>query len=160
MKLRISKAKTRQMTIIRNMMSLYLHDLSPFFSIELDDSGCYEYPYLDRYWTEMGRFPYLILVNERICGFVLVRKKPKAGIDYEIEEFFVLKRYRKKGIGESVARKLFRKYSGRWEVQCLRKNTPAISFWKSVIYKMVKENYSETINKKQTISIMLRFSSA
>ena len=60
--------------------------------------------------NEEGRFPYLIRVDGKIAGFALIcphcnyRKEDDARC---IGEFFVMLKYRRKGIGLKVATQLF-----------------------------------------------------
>ena len=53
-------------------MELYLYDFSEFDGADVDAQARYGYPYLDRYWEEAGRSPFLIRVDGVLAGFVLV----------------------------------------------------------------------------------------
>ena len=64
------------------------------------------YPYLPLYWTEAGRFPYLIREQGRTAGFALVRQLPDSGA-FEMAEFCVLPDFRARGLGAQAARALF-----------------------------------------------------
>ena len=55
------------------------------------------YPYLPLYWTEAGRFPYLIREQGRTAGFALVRQLPDSGA-FEMAEFCVLPGFRARGL--------------------------------------------------------------
>ena len=68
-------------------------------------------------------------------GFVLLNTPPFApkGYDYYINDFFILKKYRSKGIGAAAAKALFRGYFGRYAMVQLLKNDTAINFWKKVL---------------------------
>jgi predicted acetyltransferase len=50
-----------------------------------------------------------------------------------IEEFFVMRKYRHKGVGEYVAHHLFDRFPGVWEVSEMVQNVPAQAFWRKVI---------------------------
>ncbi|WP_248061006.1 GNAT family N-acetyltransferase [Paenibacillus silvae] len=57
-----------------------------------------DYKYLDHYWTEDGRYPFLIKVDDKLVGFALVRDIGKNESDqtvYWMAEFFVMKKYRR-----------------------------------------------------------------
>ena len=61
------------------MLQLYLHDFSEHAAIgspygDVDEAGCFAYPYLDLYWSEPGRLPFLIRTGGHIAGFVLVNQ--------------------------------------------------------------------------------------
>lgn len=96
--------------------------------------GRYGYRYLDHYWRQRGRFPYLIEVNGNWAGFALVNKpSPLPGPDWAMAEFFVLARYRRRHVGEQAARWLFDKHRGTWHVAELAENRDAQAFWRRVI---------------------------
>jgi predicted acetyltransferase len=51
----------------------------------------------------------------------------------EISEFFVLRKYRRRGVGTYVARRFFSRFPGRWEVAQLAWNVGARRFWRRLI---------------------------
>ncbi|MBE7517801.1 MAG: GNAT family N-acetyltransferase [Thermoflexaceae bacterium] len=115
---------------LENLMQLYLHDFSEFDSSDVDEAGRYRYRYLPLYWSEPGRWPFLVRADGNIAGFALVRH---ADGRYQMAEFFVLRRYRRRGVGEEAARQVFARFPGPWLVEELAANTTAIKFWRSVI---------------------------
>lgn len=50
-----------------------------------------------------------------------------------LDQLFVLRKYRRRGIGARVARMLFDRYPGRWEVATVPGNQAALAFWPRVI---------------------------
>jgi hypothetical protein len=71
MQVNISAAAYPEKSILRNLLQYYLYEFSLSPEIEPDDKGQFQYPYLDRYWIEPERFPYLVRVNgggSRICS--------------------------------------------------------------------------------------------
>ena len=121
------------------MIELYRHDFSEFDGCDLNELGKYGYRYLDHYWTEEDRHPFILYVDGKVAGFVLVNTIGNTReSDYFIGEFCVLRKYRGKGIGKKVAFAIFDRFPGVWEVATHIKNTPAIAFWQKVI-----EDYSE-----------------
>jgi len=52
-------------------------------------------------------------------------------------------KYRRKGIGTYVAREVFDKHKGQWEVLQLPNNVRAQKFWKSVISDYMDGVYKE-----------------
>jgi predicted acetyltransferase len=62
------------------------------------------------YWKESNKYPYLIWVNKKLAGFVLVQKGSPIDDNpeiWDITEFFLMRKFRQKGIGELVAREIF-----------------------------------------------------
>lgn len=129
---------------LRNVMALYLYEFSQYGGEDVDEDGRFPYRYFDLYWTEAGRFPYLIQVNDQIAGLVLVRTLDD-GDDplFHLAEFFVMAKYRRQGVGREAAFRLFDRYQGRWEVQQEAANLPAQTFWRAIIGAYTDGRYHE-----------------
>ncbi|OPA73855.1 GNAT family N-acetyltransferase [Paenibacillus selenitireducens] len=143
----IQQVEYEQKSILRNLLELYQYDSSEFDpEDDLNANGLYEYKYLDHYWTEDGRFPFFIKVDEKLAGFALVRD---VGTDefnqtvYSMAEFFVMKKYRNLKVGQLVAHELFNKFPGLWKVGQIETNIPAQAFWRKTIARYTNGNYSE-----------------
>ena len=48
-------------------------------------------------------------------------------------QFFVMRGYRREGVGRTAATILFDRHPGPWEVRVIEENLPAEAFWRSVI---------------------------
>ena len=70
-----------------------------------------------------------------MVGFVLLNTPPYApkGYDYYINDFFILRKFRGKGIGKLAANELFQAYSGKFAMVQLAQNSTAVNFWKKVL---------------------------
>ena len=151
--LEIATVDKRQ--LLENLLQLYAYDFSEFTNDEIGELGNYDFGRLLRYyWNGQSPDPYVIKVEGNIAGFVMVKKKEFNGIDYEsIAEFFILKKYRKSGIGKEVAQMVFRKFSGNWYVDVIQSNHPACSFWEKVIDDFCEGKYTKSKDKghKKTI---------
>jgi predicted acetyltransferase len=122
--------------VIENLLQLCLHDYSGFSGTETEEwpigaDGRFAYPWLDSYWQEAGRIPLLFHTNNKIVGFALLNQwsalqKP---VDHAIAEFFVLRKYRRTGMGSHAIRLITSHYSGQWEVPVDKRNEAALSFW-------------------------------
>ncbi|CAM3432818.1 GNAT family N-acetyltransferase [Brevibacillus invocatus] len=131
----IKKATVDEKETLSNLLQFYIYDFSEFMDLHIEDNGRYgEYP-LNEYWTEDARFPYLIWVKGKIAGFVLVRLINTGEEDayFSIAEFFIMKRYRRTGLGKQVAKELFQMHKGHWEVYQIDNNKPAQHFWTNTI---------------------------
>ncbi|MFD2630419.1 GNAT family N-acetyltransferase [Oceanobacillus kapialis] len=69
---------------------------------------------------------------------LLVRLADKTNV---ISDFFIMRKFRRQGIGKQVAHRLFEKHKGVWEVKQTNENTPAYAFWKKVISEVAKESF-------------------
>ena len=145
MEISIEKAALSEKSVLRNLMELCQHDYSEFNRQDLDQHGLYGYTYLDNYWTERGRYPYLIKVSGKLAGFALVRVLSGEGepLVYSMAEFFILRKYRRKGIGEQVATQVFDMFPGEWRVSQQAANFPAQAFWRKVISRYTRGNFVE-----------------
>ncbi len=148
----VTPATTFDRPILRNLMELYLYDFSEFDGAEIGPFGLYEYPYLDHYWTEPNRFPFLIRVDGQLAGFVLVTRynyfteeynAPDGSSPWVIAEFFVMRKYRQQGVGEEAACRTFERFSGNWQVGQIASNTNASAFWRKVIARYTGGQYQE-----------------
>lgn len=146
MTVQIKEAPIEQKPILQRLMQLYLHDFSEIDLCDVNNDGIFEYKYLDLYWTESGRLPFLVYVEEKIAGFVLISKHSYVSDDktaHVVSEFFIMRKYRRRGIGTHVAQKIFKMFPGKWEVQQIENNKIAQSFWKKVIDDYTQGNYKE-----------------
>lgn len=143
--LELVPAGPSQRNTIANLMQLYLHDLSGFEHEDVDDQGRYAYDYLDNYWKEAERHPFLFVVSGKIAGFALVREVAQAA--FEMAEFFVMRKYRRRGLGTNAARKLFERFPGTWRIAAADENEPAISFWRGIVDEYTRGSFTEERSK-------------
>jgi predicted acetyltransferase len=145
MDIKLEKAAIEQKSVLRNLLELYNYDFTEFEPDDVDENGLYGYKYLDHYWIEKGRNPFFIRVDGKLAGFVLVRE---VGISlgnrvYSMAEFFVMKKYRKTGVGRKAANMVFDTLRGEWKVSEIENNIPAQCFWRKVISEYTKGSFEE-----------------
>lgn len=122
--------------VLANLLELYAHDFSEFHEIELGVDGRFGYKDLPLYWRDSSRHPFLVTVDAKLAGLVFVKKGSEFSGDetvWDMAEFFVVRRYRRRGIGTYVAHQLWRQVPGRWEVRVLESNHSARLFWAHAI---------------------------
>ncbi|MEO7486108.1 MAG: GNAT family N-acetyltransferase [Ferruginibacter sp.] len=148
------KATPEHKEAIKNLMQFYMYDFSRFIPLDVEDDGLFA-PYLhfDSYWQEEGsRFAYIIIKDEKYAGFVLVRHiEAKAHNYFSVAEFFVMKKYRREGIGTAVAKQLFNLHKGLWEVYQKESNKPAQIFWYKVIDEYTNAKFTERFEDGKSI---------
>jgi predicted acetyltransferase len=128
------------------MMELYQYDFSEFEGTDLDQHGCFGYTYLDHYWVEEGRHSFIVCVDGKLAGFVLVNQYTHIpGNEHSVAEFFILRKYRQRGIGKGVAFHIFDLFSGKWEVGQTESNTVAQQFWRNVVGEYTAGQFAETV---------------
>ncbi|WMT39733.1 GNAT family N-acetyltransferase [Paenibacillus sp. D2_2] len=148
------QASKKYEDIIRNLMQFYIYDFSEFVKCDVEDDGLFrEYPYLEDYWKEVNhRFPYVIKQEDKYIGFVFVRFiESEERNYYSIAEFFIMKKYRKEGIGKAVAKQIFDFHKGQWEVYQLESNKPAQVFWNKVINEYTQGEFKDRIENNRKI---------
>lgn len=116
--------------MIDNLIQLYAHDFSEFQEIELNESGRFEYTPLPLYWTERERHPFLIKLDGKLAGFVLVKRETAV---WDMAEFFVVRGCRRHGIGTIAAQAAWKQFPGPWEVRVMEANQTALAFWERAI---------------------------
>jgi predicted acetyltransferase len=123
-------------SVLRQLLELYAYDFSEYDDADVNEHGLYGYKYLDHYWTEPDRHPFFIVVDGHLAGLVLVYsaryvvQEPGAK---SIAEFFVMRKYRRKGVGRAAATQAFAMFPGQWEVLQYGGNAPSYRFWEKVI---------------------------
>ena len=118
--------------VLANLLQLYIYDFSELVDVDMGDDGRFVYPQLPLYWNDPGRYPFLVRVDGRLAGFVLVKTRLESGIR-DIAEFFVMRRYRRRGVGRRIAHEVWSRFRGGWEVRVRETNLPARQFWASPI---------------------------
>jgi predicted acetyltransferase len=132
----VLKAAPEHAPILANLLELYAHDFSEFHDVELGADGRFGYKYLPLYWSDPGRYPFLVRMDGKLAGFVLVRRGSAISGNesvWDMAEFFVLRGYRRRGIGTAVAHEVWRRFPGFWEVRAMPSNRAGHDFWKRAI---------------------------
>jgi predicted acetyltransferase len=124
----ITPATDEQKSLIANLIQLYLYDMTESMPFPVGADGRFEYDFLERFW----RFPYLIHSGDEIAGFALVIDEcPLTGRKpcWFMAEFFVLKAYRRRGVGQAAVVGILQSHPGEWQIGVPRANSPAQAFW-------------------------------
>jgi predicted acetyltransferase len=147
--------------LLRRLMELYQYDYSEYTGEDIGDNGEFGYNYLDHYWVEEGRYPFIIKAGGKLAGFVLVRvlARREGQTVYSMAEFFVMRKYRRQGVGQAVACQIFDRFPGWWQVEQSAANVPAQAFWRRVIGDYTGGRYEEIVPGGQ-LGPVQRFNSA
>lgn len=174
MKVEVQLCSKEDKYIINNIYPLYLHDLSEVWERKTNRYGVFEENetrtlgeqnlIFDVWWEHPGvLFPYLIKVDDLPAGLAFVATAPYMPcpdfIDYYLNEFFLLRYYRGKGIGEQVVRQLIDKMPGHWEVHTnpTERNERAIQFWRRTLNACVNGEITEEVKTGHENEEMLVF---
>ncbi|MBD8499015.1 GNAT family N-acetyltransferase [Paenibacillus arenosi] len=133
----IVEVQEEEKSILRQLLELYEYDFSEFNDRDVNKFGLYGYTYFDHYWTDDDRDAYFIKVNGNLAGFIMINEHcylyPNETAK-SLAEFFVMRKYRKSGVGIEAAMHIFDKYTGNWEVLQHGENDASKLFWEKVIH--------------------------
>ena len=123
--------------MLENLMELYLYDFSEIGGQDLHvgPDGRFSYS-LDEYFGGTDRHPFVIRVGEHLAGFALIKRGSETENDstsMDVAEFFVMRGYRRHGVGRAAAETLWDRFRGRWLVRVLLTNPRALSFWEGAV---------------------------
>jgi len=135
--------------LLGNLLELYIHDLSAIFvDVQLGPDGRFGYPSLPSYLSgSSDRFAFLIRCEQLVAGFALVTRGSPVAKDpsvLDIAEYFVLRRFRRCGVGRAAAGLLWDRLPGAWTVRAADVNPDAVAFWRRVVATYTNNSASES----------------
>ena len=119
-----------------NLLEKYLYEFSQWDKTDVGSDGLYCYEWLDCYFTEPNRYPYLLQDDGKLVGFILVNDYPEVPgekTDFCISEFFIMHKYRRCGYGRAAVFDVLNRHHGRWQLKYHPHNLPSGFFWRTVI---------------------------
>jgi predicted acetyltransferase len=135
----VDPASREEAPILANLLELYAHDFSEIMDLELGADGRFGYTQLPLYWTDADRHPFLIRVDHQLAGLALVSRGSRVSGDkniWDMAEFFVVRGYRRRGVGITAARAVWEELRGKWEVRVMDGNEKAKAFWARAIREL------------------------
>lgn len=136
-------ARPEDFEAIGHMLELYQYELSDIWDQELDAHGLFGYD-TSKHRLAQQCFAHVLLVDAHYAGFALVAPAMVTQQDgFWMEQFFVLRRYRKAGHGLALARHVFERHPGAWEVGQMPGNTAARQFWRRVVGQVSRGRFIE-----------------
>lgn len=143
----VTPVPLEQKNLVVNLMQFYLYDFTEFVAVERDPDGRFCYPYLNHYWQEPDRHPFLITVDGEHAGFALVREvlNPETNEHaFDMAEFFVMKMFRRQNIGNEAVQTLCSTLQGTWLIRVMGNNHRAYHFWQSALQRYDTTHTSES----------------
>lgn len=148
-KITLVPATKKEYPILQNMGRFYVYDMTEYMGEEkgweIPADGLYECTDFKKYWEAEGSFPFLIKRGKEIVGFVIVDKKGSdEKVDFNMAQFFILRKFQGRGVGQKIAHDCFDQFQGTWEVMVMPKNEGAYQFWKKVIGSYTHNQFEPT----------------
>lgn len=125
--------------VIAALLDDYLLELADHREVPVGATEAINYPYLDVYFCESGRHPFLIRHAGQVVGFALIRAPESTGRVWEVAEFYVAPGSRRVGVGRDAIAFVWGRFAGDWELQVHGRNSGAIRFWASCIEASAEE---------------------
>lgn len=132
---------------LEHLVQLYCYDWSELLTdFHAGEDGRFPGIALAPYWNEEGRHALVLRVDAKLAGFALVggvsRLSGTRGV-FDMAEFFVMRGFRRRGVGLAAAFAAFDRFKGPWEVRQRDENAAATSFWRRAIGAYTGGNYRE-----------------
>lgn len=127
-----------QLSLIANLYQYYAYESSDWEQEDVEADGRFyiHQPHLERYWSEPDWSAQLILADGFIAGFLLIERCELPGIDAaEFADLFILRRYRRHGIGRALVAQLMGDGSP-WVVRFYRQDAQACAFWQALLAQL------------------------
>lgn len=143
--------------ILENLFPFYIYDMSEYMEWSPNEEGKFTFnpSNFDAYWQADDHIPYFIYVGAELAGFALVRRYPSDISSYDIEQFFVLRKFKGKGVGKQALTLIINSLPGKWQIRVLIENTGALNFWQSAVSDIVGDAY--TLSKDVDVDLLMHF---
>ena len=145
---------------IKNIHQYYLHDLSEYNnSLQLNSTGLFDNSFVDSYYCEDNQIPLKITLENNIIGFIFCSISPGPKVEYIIQDAFILRGYRNRGLCKLALKQLFNLYPGKYGLVILMKNEPAKLFWKHCLEHLGISYTSDEVFVDENLCLRLIFDS-
>lgn len=142
--LAISKIDSESDALLRNLFEFYCHDMSEWFEVDIGADGRYAHD-TTAVWADRHQV-YLAKVGDVIAGFAIIGSGTEWLGDvgaHDIHEFFIMRKFRSRGIGQRMATFLWNEQPGEWLVRVSESNSPAVAFWRTTVSRHSRGSYRE-----------------
>jgi len=145
----IKVATHEQKPVMKWLLELYAEEFAHMKGERVPQKQAFvDSEYLDLYWKKPEWVPFLIFYHDKVAGFALVVSdgfSQTRGMVRILPEFFILKKYRRQGIGKQAAFQVFDKFPGKWDVMESDYNALGQAFWRKVIREYTGDRFTEDV---------------
>ncbi|WP_068829150.1 GNAT family N-acetyltransferase [Pseudomonas sp. BMS12] len=138
MQIELIPTTPEQLPLIANLYQYYAYESSDWEQEDVETDGRFyiHQPHLQRYWQDEGWSAQLILVDGFIAGFLLIERSELPGIDaLELADLFILKRYRRQGIGRALVQQVLGS-GGTWLLRFYGQDELAAAFCRQMLVEV------------------------
>ena len=139
--LTVSKLGPESDGLLHNLLQYYVHDMAQWFRMDTQPDGSYFYD-TSNVWDVYD--VYLAKAGESIAGFAIIGRADDLMAN-DVHEFFVIRKFRRTGIGSEFASKIWSLYPGKWVVRVFEANSPAALFWRNAIGTYSRGSFTEQV---------------
>ena len=148
MQVELREIAIEQLPALQRMGSYYVYDMSEYVGEdpgwEFPDTGDYECDDFRPYFDDPQASPFFIRVDGELAGFAIVnRRGATSEADYNIAQFFVLRKFKGRRVGAQAARQCFQRFRGVWDVMVIPQNAGAHAFWQRTISAFTNGDFHE-----------------
>ena len=147
MRIELVAAGPREERVLDNLMQLYKYDFSEFEHEDVGADGRFPFVGFGSFFAKTDPHAYVINVDGNVAGFALAYRdgglRDPEETTWWMHEFFVMRKYRKCGVGERVATQLFEKLGGTWEIGQIPANVEAQAFWRKIVGRYTGGDFEE-----------------
>ncbi len=143
--------------VLENLFGYYIYDMSEYMGWNPNQDGKFTYnpTHLDPYWQQEDHIPFFIYLGAELAGFALIRRYPENPSVYDMAQFFVLRKFKGRGVGRHALAQIVAAFPGQWQIRVLLENSGALHFWKSAVTSLVGLAY--TLSKQNDVDLIMHF---
>ena len=163
MNIELVPVERKNAAVVSNLFELYTHDFSEFLALDVGEDGRFGLAQASDCWDDPASTALFIKADRKLAGFAIVHHGSRvtdAPDVMDVAEFFVLRRWRRLGVGTLAAHAMFRRDLGTWEVRVREGNPAALGFWPHAIRSFTgRDCRGELLRAKEANWQVFRFAS-
>lgn len=128
------KVEKEQKELLFNLFQKMLYEMTQYYANDIDEFGNIQYGYFDEYFIDKKRVAFFIYNDQELVGFLMIHSYSyfNRKIDFNLAEFTIFPKFRRRAIATQTAKLLFKKFVGNWEIKFNTKNVKAQNLWLKV----------------------------
>ena len=144
MQMTLRRVESNTENVLINLMEKYEYEFSQYHHWDVHKNGLYGCYIENEYREENGRYAaFIIEVDSKLAGFVMIGEGINGDkkTDYQVNELFIMYKYRRLGIGKQTIFKILDTRKGTWQVNYHANNTASACFWENIANEYSKGKY-------------------